>query len=298
MVSTVLISFLALNTLFPILHTSASPFPFPDVAISRPPKPPICPEDLGPRPPRTVGFSRDCERAIASIPRDMRPASPVRNFYLLTEHVDPTMPNVQLPFERESGMSLVPHVTALPVLLGAEEAYRRRDYPWGDLLARSYQKESVLGAPHLRLLEISAAVSKLFLTFRPLGDCVVQLLMASSMMNVPHDRATWMDIWGPSRLILQQCIGGGRKKGGIITNIGENEKLDLAIYSKRSLFAATRRLRDSPRATTNVAEVEFLQLLGLLPGPAGSIRASLNETLVPGESCAGEAGANKEATTA
>ncbi|KAL8925099.1 MAG: hypothetical protein Q9172_002366 [Xanthocarpia lactea] len=181
MVSTVFISFLALNTLFLILHTSASPLPSPDVAISRPPKAPICPEDLGPRPPRTVGFSRDCERAIASIPRDMRPVSPVRNFYLLTEHVDPTMPNVQLPFERESG---------------------------------------------------------------------------------------------------------------------ETEKLDLAIYSKRSLFAATRRLRDSPGATTNVAEVEFLQLLGLLPGPAGSIRASLNETLVSGESCAGEGGANEEATTA
>ncbi|KAL8862032.1 MAG: hypothetical protein Q9178_001487 [Gyalolechia marmorata] len=296
MVSSMLISFLALNTLFPILHTSASPFPSPDVPISRPPKPPICPEDLGPRPPRTVGFLRDCERAIALIPRDTRPASPVRNFYLLSEHVDPTVPNVQLPFERESGMSLVPHITALPVLLGEEEVYRRRDYPWGDLLAQSYQKESVLGVTHLRRPEISAAVSNLFLTFRPLGDCVVQLLMASSMMNVPRERATWMDIWGPSRLILQQCVG--RKKGGIITNIGENEKLDLAIYSKRSLFAATRRLRDSPRATTNVAEVEFLQLLGLLPGPGRSIRASLNETLVPGESCAGEGGANEVATTA
>ena len=38
------------------------------------------------------------------IPRDIRPASPLRNFYLLAEQVDPAMSNVQLPFQVESGM--------------------------------------------------------------------------------------------------------------------------------------------------------------------------------------------------
>ncbi|KAL9028749.1 MAG: hypothetical protein Q9196_002941 [Gyalolechia fulgens] len=101
---------------------------------------------------------------------------------------------------------------------------------------------------------------------REYGDCIVQLLMASSFMDVPHEQATWMDIWGPSRLILQQCIKV-HNTGGIITNIGVNEKLDLAIYSKRSLFALTRRLRaSSDPVATSIAESEFLQLLGIVPG--------------------------------
>lgn len=84
-------------------------------------------------------------------------------------------------------------------------------------------------------------------------------------MDVPHELATWMDIWGPSRLILQQCISGSNPTGGIITNIGANQKLDLAIYSKRSLFALTRRLKaSSDPVATSIAEYEFLQLLGVV----------------------------------
>ncbi|KAI4254423.1 MAG: hypothetical protein L6R42_007194 [Xanthoria sp. 1 TBL-2021] len=223
---TIFILYLALNIVSSILSTSASPLTTPpnnqsssspvDLVVTRPPKPPICPDDLGPRPPRTTFFARDCENAVAMIPRDIRPSSPLRTFYLLAEHVDPAKPNVQLPFERES------------------------------------------------------------------GDCVVQVLMASSFMDVPHERATWMDIWGPARLMLQQCTKN--KKGGIITNIGVNEKLDLTIYSKRSIFATVRRLRNSPRATTNVAEVEFLQLLGVLPASGSrQHRNLLNETAAEGE---------------
>lgn len=90
--------------------------------------------------------------------------------------------------------------------------------------------------------------------------------MASSFQDVPHEQATWMDIWGPSRLILQQCIATNKNTGGIITNIGANQKLDLAIYSKHSLFALTRRLKASRDAVaTSIAENEFLQLLGIIP---------------------------------
>lgn len=114
MASTIFFLSLAVNILSSILPTSASPLAASSnnqsssspvyVAVSRPPKPPICPKDLGPIPPRTTFFARDCENAVAMIPRDIRPSSPLRNFYLLAEHVDPAMPNVQLPFERESGM--------------------------------------------------------------------------------------------------------------------------------------------------------------------------------------------------
>ncbi|KAL8676947.1 MAG: hypothetical protein Q9186_006578 [Xanthomendoza sp. 1 TL-2023] len=93
--------------------------------------------------------------------------------------------------------------------------------------------------------------------------------MASSFMDVPHEIATWMDIWGPARAIGIQCMGEGKRladrMGGIVTNIGQNQKLDLAIYSKRSLFALSRRVRDNPAAAGNVAQTEFLQLLGIVP---------------------------------
>ncbi|KAI4121006.1 MAG: hypothetical protein LQ338_006618 [Usnochroma carphineum] len=175
------------------------------VAVASPPKRPVCPPDLGPKHGWTRFFKRDCEAAIAQIPRDTRPASPLRNFYLTPSDMDPFMPNVRLPYEIES------------------------------------------------------------------GDCVVQILLASSFMHVPHEKATWMDIWGPSRLILQQCISP-QNTGGIITNIGQTEKLDLAIYSKRSLFAFTRRLRGSrDPVATSIAENEFLQLLGLVPGPSHAV---------------------------
>lgn len=77
-------------------------------------------------------------------------------------------------------------------------------------------------------------------------------------------------------------------------HVGVNEGLDLAIYSKRSLFASARRLRDSSRATTNVAEVEFLQLLGLLPAPRSSHRPNLlTATAAEGD----ESGEVEEAAT-
>ncbi|KAI4089521.1 MAG: hypothetical protein LQ344_005347 [Seirophora lacunosa] len=168
-------------------------------AIARPPKPPVCPEDLSPARGWTKFFARDCAAAIAKIPRDTRPAAPLRNFYLLTADMASTMPNVQLPLEFEY------------------------------------------------------------------GDCVLQVLLAASFKHVPHEQATWMDIWGPSRLILQQCVNT-QNTGGIVTNIGQTERLDLVIYSKRSLFAHTRRLRGSPDpVAVDIAEIEYLQLLGIIP---------------------------------
>lgn len=133
---------MAVNILSSILPTSASPLAASSanqsssspvhVAVTRPPKPPICPQDLGPIPPRTTFFARDCENAVAMIPRDIRPSSPLRNFYLLAEHVDPAMPNVQLPFERESGMSNTTFLSCIfagpePPEEGKEQVHIRRD---------------------------------------------------------------------------------------------------------------------------------------------------------------------------
>ncbi|KAI4149454.1 MAG: hypothetical protein L6R39_002504 [Caloplaca ligustica] len=184
-----------------------------DVAVSKPPKPPICPPDLSPRPGWTRFFGRDCEAAIAQIPRDVRPASPPRNFYLLAQDENPYMPNVQLPLEYEY------------------------------------------------------------------GECKVQLLMSSTFMDVPHDQATWMDVWGPARLILQQCAIKQRT-GGIITNIGQNEKMDLVIYGKSSLYGKSRRIdRSKDPVAEDIAKTEFLQILGILPHHIGEgLDAATNGT--------------------
>ncbi|KAI4287630.1 MAG: hypothetical protein L6R35_003106 [Caloplaca aegaea] len=87
----------------PSNQTSREPASKLAVAVARPPKPPVCPPDLGPRRGWTKFFARDCDMAIAKIPRDTRPAAPLRNFYLLTTDKNPTMPNVQLPVEVEYG---------------------------------------------------------------------------------------------------------------------------------------------------------------------------------------------------
>ncbi|KAL8757309.1 MAG: hypothetical protein Q9184_004241 [Pyrenodesmia sp. 2 TL-2023] len=177
------------------------------LASPRPPKAPICPSTLSPRPGWSRFFGRDCQDAVAKIPRDTRPASPLRNFYLVNEHVDPAMPNVQLPLEVES------------------------------------------------------------------GQCVVQILIASSFLDVPHEKATWMDIWGPARHILQRCVTPSNT-GGIVTHIGQEQKLDLVIFSKRSIFAASRRLRNSPDpAAADIATIEFMQLLGIVPAHVGTLDA-------------------------
>ncbi|KAL8716265.1 MAG: hypothetical protein Q9220_000170 [cf. Caloplaca sp. 1 TL-2023] len=201
-------TFLLSTSAFPLADPSTNAS-FPDslpagnVSVPRPPKAPLCTKDMSPPGPRTMWFARNCADAVARIPRDVRPASPMRNFYLQDSDINPSMPNQKLPFEVES------------------------------------------------------------------GDCIVRLLIASSFLtNTPHDTAAWMDIWGPARTILQQCVLPTNKNtGGIITHVGTDQKLDLVIYSKRSLFALTRRLKESKDAVaTSIAENEFLQLLGLVGG--------------------------------
>ncbi|KAL8635877.1 MAG: hypothetical protein Q9228_006672, partial [Teloschistes exilis] len=155
----------------PINQPSLTQAP-PPLNATRPPKTPVCPFTLG-HPTRMIFFKQYCELAIAKIPRDIRPSSPRRNFYLLPQDRSRSMNNQLLPLEWEE------------------------------------------------------------------GDCVIQLLMAASFRDIPHDTATWMDIWGPARLILQQCITP-RRGGGIITHIGDGQKMDLVIFSKASTYAATR----------------------------------------------------------
>ncbi|KAL8690826.1 MAG: hypothetical protein Q9218_003822 [Villophora microphyllina] len=213
--------FLYLCLFSAISYTSASPIDqpslnqsssSPNATTTRPPKKPICPAGLG-HPTRMIFFGQYCANAIDQIPRDVRPSSPTRNFYLQNQDVNPRMPNHQLPLEWES------------------------------------------------------------------GDCVVQLLLASSFRDVPHEQATWMDIWGSARTILQQCILP-RIGGGIITHLGDNEKLDLVIFSKRSQYALTRRLQNSPDPVAkDIAEYEFLQLLGYAHDDFGEDGGNATETV-------------------
>ncbi|KAL8838764.1 MAG: hypothetical protein Q9170_002013, partial [Blastenia crenularia] len=86
-------------------QSSTGALPTLDVANSKPPKRPLCPEDFAPRSPRTRLFARQCAQAIEMIPRDTRPYSPARNFYLSPQDMSPTMPNVELPYEKEYARS-------------------------------------------------------------------------------------------------------------------------------------------------------------------------------------------------
>lgn len=54
-----------------------------------------------------------------------------------------------------------------------------------------------------------------------LGTCTVQVLIATEFWTVPaaFETATWMDIWGPARLIMQQCVAA-QGLGGIATKLG------------------------------------------------------------------------------
>lgn len=105
-------SFISLTFASPVASPSASQsssgsFPTLNIAVPRPPKRPVCPPDLGPRRGWTKFFVRDCQAAIAKIPRDARPSAPPRNFYLLTSDIVAGAENVQLPLEYESGTSKV-----------------------------------------------------------------------------------------------------------------------------------------------------------------------------------------------
>lgn len=112
--STILAFFGVLSSIFPTLaspvasssaiQSSLGALPTLDVAAPRHPKKPICSKEMGRRPPRTIWFEKNCEEAIKMIPRDTRPYSPLRNFYLSERDKSTTMPNVALPFEREYGM--------------------------------------------------------------------------------------------------------------------------------------------------------------------------------------------------
>ncbi|KAI4235543.1 MAG: hypothetical protein LQ352_008079, partial [Teloschistes flavicans] len=204
------------------VHTLASPIDQPSLTqtsplnVTTPPKPPVCPRSLG-HPTRMIFFGQYCESAIAKIPRDIRPASSKRNFYVSPQDRSSSMNNQQLPMEWES------------------------------------------------------------------GDCVVQLLLASSFRDIPHEQASWMDIWGPARIILQQCILS-KKGGGIITHIGDNEKLDLVIFSKQSEYAYTRRLMNSPDpVAVDLADYEYLQLLGYAKEDVDGVESGGNATETAGE---------------
>lgn len=61
-----------------------------------------------------------------------------------------------------------------------------------------------------------------------LGTCTVQVLIATEFWTVPEafDTATWLDIWGPARLIMQQCVAD-KGLGGITTKLGMCLRVDI-----------------------------------------------------------------------
>jgi len=67
---------------------------------------------------------------------------------------------------------------------------------------------------------------------RFLGTCTIQVLIATEFWTVHEafDTATWMDIWGPARLIMQQCVAA-KGLGGITTRLGNCLRVNLQKVS-------------------------------------------------------------------
>lgn len=116
---------------------------------------------------------------------------------------------------------------------------------------------------------------------RILGTCTVQVIIATEFWTVSEafDTATWMEIWGPARLIMQQCVGA-KSLGGITTRlgiclridiqtyhlpeIGRNQMIDIVLYDEGSVYGLNRVIEHSTDPVArSIALNLFLDLLEL-----------------------------------
>lgn len=51
-----------------------------------------------------------------------------------------------------------------------------------------------------------------------LGGCTAQLLLATNFNNVPHDEAPWINLIGPARIILRDCVRDEGFGGVVVRN--------------------------------------------------------------------------------
>ncbi len=52
----------------------------------------------------------------------------------------------------------------------------------------------------------------------PIGGCTVQVILATSFSDIPHDKAYWSQIWGPVRNINRICVQQQGYGGIVIKN--------------------------------------------------------------------------------
>ncbi|MCJ1460633.1 hypothetical protein MMC28_011015 [Mycoblastus sanguinarius] len=98
------------------------------------------------------------------------------------------------------------------------------------------------------------------------GTCSVQLLLATEFVNVPHDHSAWINLIGPARNILRECVIS-HTYGGIVVENGENQAIEIVVYAMQSIYAKNRIIKYSPDPLAkSIAVQELLDLLRLTPG--------------------------------
>lgn len=65
---------------------------------------------------------------------------------------------------------------------------------------------------------------------RYLGTCTVQILINAEFWGVEHETASWIDMWGPARALLQQCVRV-KKLGGLVPQNGLSLSKNLVDIS-------------------------------------------------------------------
>lgn len=124
-----------------------------------------------------------------------------------------------------------------------------------------------------------------------IGACTAQLMLATNFNDVPHDEAPWINLIGPLRIILRDCVrdeglGGvlvrngalhavgdfllSRTTGGTacidFVTIGLRQNIEVVLYNKDSIYGRITTLRNSPDpVAVSIAQQELLELLHLAP---------------------------------
>lgn len=51
-----------------------------------------------------------------------------------------------------------------------------------------------------------------------LGSCTAQVVLATNFNDVPHDQTSWINLIGPARILMRQCVDIEGFGGALVRN--------------------------------------------------------------------------------
>lgn len=143
------------------------------------------------------------------------------------------------------------------------------------------------------------------------GGCTAQMLLTTDFSSIPNDVSSYINLIGPARIILRDCvrtkaIGCVIVRNGVqsavpsiaahwqmltTTIAGDRENIEVVLYGAGSVYSKIQILRFSqdPEAKS-IAEQELLESIGVVPnpydyptqvGPPFLANSTLNNTIAP-----------------